>query len=69
MMPLQGAKEKIKAKDAIDFAYEANLEKLIIQQGIQNTAKLKFAPAIANIVNSLTGKKVKVQKKFAWFKK
>ncbi|BFN31299.1 AAA family ATPase [Vibrio harveyi] len=69
MMPLQGAKEKIKVKDAIDFAYEANLEKLIIQQGIQNTAKLKFAPAIANIVNSLTGKKVKVQKKFAWFKK
>ncbi|EKO3815375.1 MULTISPECIES: AAA family ATPase [Vibrio] len=69
MMPLQGAKEKIKAKDAIDFAYEANLEKLIIQQGIQNTAKLKFAPAIANIVNLLTGKKVKVQKKFAWFKK
>lgn len=69
MMPLQGAKEKIKAKDAIDFAYEANLEKLIIQQGIQNTAKLKFAPAIANIVHSLTGKKVKVQKKFAWFKK
>ncbi|CAK6715341.1 AAA family ATPase [Vibrio harveyi] len=69
MMPLQGAKEKIKAKDAIDFAYEANLEKLIIQQGIQNTAKLKFAAAIANIVNSLTGKKVKAQKKFAWFKK
>ncbi|ELH7812461.1 AAA family ATPase [Vibrio harveyi] len=69
MMPLQGAKEKIKAKDTIDFAYETNLEKLIIQQGIQNTAKLKFAPAIANIVNSLTGKKVKVQKKFAWFKK
>ncbi|MFM2595124.1 type II secretion protein [Vibrio harveyi] len=69
MMPLQGAKEKIKAKDAIDFAYEVNLEKLIIQQGIQNTAKLKFASAIANIVNSLTGKKVKVQKKFAWFKK
>ena len=69
MMPLQGAKEKIKAKDAIDFAYEANLEKLIIQQGIQNTAKLKFAPAIVNIVHSLTGKKVKVQKKFAWFKK
>ena len=69
MMPLQGAKEKIKVKDAIDFAYEANLEKLIIQQGIQNTAKLKFAPTIANIVNSLTGKKVKVQKKFAWFKK
>ena len=69
MMPLQGAKEKIKAKDAIDFAYEANLEKLILQQGIQNTAKLKFAPAIVNIVHSLTGKKVKVQKKFAWFKK
>lgn len=69
MMPLQGAKEKIKAKDAIDFAYEVNLEKLIIQQGIQNTAKLKFASAIANIVNSLTGKKVKAQKKFAWFKK
>ncbi len=69
MMPLQGAKEKIKAKDTIDFVYEANLEKLIIQQGIHNTAKIKFTPAIANMVNSLTGKKVKVQKKFAWFKK
>lgn len=53
---------KIKAKDTIDFVYEANLEKLIIQQGIHNTAKIKFTPAIANMVNSLTGKKSKCRK-------
>lgn len=69
MVPLENAKEKIKAKNTIDVAYEANLEKLVIEQGIQSMAKTKLAPAIVTMLTSLTGKKVKSASRFKWFKR
>ncbi|MEZ8228136.1 AAA family ATPase [Vibrio splendidus] len=69
MVPLQSAKDKIKAKNTIDIAYEANLEKLVIQQGIHSLTKTKLAPAISIMINSLTGKKVKPASRLKWFNK
>ncbi|OEE79570.1 AAA family ATPase [Vibrio genomosp. F6] len=69
MVPLQSAKEKIKAKESIDIAYEASLEKIIIQDGIHCLAKTKLHSAIAVMVNNLSGKKVKKESRLKWLKK
>ncbi|MCG9689720.1 AAA family ATPase, partial [Vibrio tubiashii] len=56
MVTLASAKERIRVKTSIDFAYEPALEKLLIQQGIGHFMKSKSSAPIANMVSTLTGK-------------
>ncbi|WCP70020.1 AAA family ATPase [Vibrio tubiashii] len=69
MVTLASAKERIRVKTSIDFAYEPALEKLLIQQGIGHFMKSKSSAPIANMVSTLTGKKIKTKSRFSLFRK
>ena len=69
MVTLTSAKERIRAKDSIDFCYEPSLEKLLIQQGIGQFMKSKSSAPVANMVATLTGKKIKTKSRFSLFRK
>ncbi|AIW16204.1 AAA family ATPase [Vibrio tubiashii] len=69
MVTLASAKERIRVKTSIDFAYEPALEKLLIQQGIGHFMKSKSSAPIANMVSTLTGKKIKTKPRFSLFRK
>lgn len=69
MVTLASAKERIRVKTSIDFAYEPALEKLLIQQGIGHFMKSKSSAPIAHMVSTLTGKKIKTKSRFSLFRK
>lgn len=69
MVTLSSAKERIRVKDSIDVMYEQNLEKTLIQQGIQELMKSKYSAPVSAIVANLTGKKIKTKSRFSLFKK
>ncbi|NVD07823.1 type II secretion protein [Vibrio sp. JPW-9-11-11] len=69
MVGLSSAKERIRANKSIDFAYEPNFEKLLIQQGAQQFVSSKSATPVADMVAGLTGKKIKTKSRFSLFRK
>ncbi|MFA0322793.1 CpaE family protein [Vibrio splendidus] len=69
MVTLASAKERIKAKDSIDFMYEPSLEKIVVQQGINELLKSKSSTAVLSMVATLTGKKIKTKSRFSLFRK
>lgn len=69
MVTLASAKERIKAKDSIDFMYEPSLEKMVVQQGINELLKSKSSSAVLSMVATLTGKKIKPKSRFSLFRK
>ncbi|MEZ8100896.1 AAA family ATPase [Vibrio bivalvicida] len=69
MVTLPSAKERIRVKTSIDFSYEPALEKMLIQQGIGHFMQSKSSASIANMVSTLTGKKIKTKPRFSLFRK
>ncbi|MGD8170575.1 AAA family ATPase [Vibrio sp. TRT 21S02] len=69
MVTLSNAKERIRVKDTLDIMYEQNLEKTMIQEGIEGLMKSKYSNPVAEVVMNLTGKKIKTKSRFSLFKK
>lgn len=62
------ARQRIPCEESYVINYEPSLEKMIIQQGLSEISKSKYFSAIADIVESMTGKDVKPKSKFQIFK-
>lgn len=69
MVTLSNAKERIRVKDTLDIMYEQNLEKTMIQEGVEGLMKSKYSNPVAEVVMNLTGKKIKTKSRFSLFKK
>ncbi|WP_407547178.1 type II secretion protein [Vibrio parahaemolyticus] len=69
VMSLSSSKARIKIDNTFDIMYEPTLEKTIFQRGINEISSLKFFKSIANMVNQLSGKELKVKVKLLSFLK
>lgn len=68
IVPISQAKQRVPCDESYTIAYEPLLEKMLIQQGINEIKKSKYFSPIAEIVESMTGKDVKPKSKFQIFK-
>ncbi len=68
IVPITQAKQRLPCDESYTINYEPSLEKLVVQQGLSEVKKSKYFSAIAEIVESMTGKDVKPKSKFQIFK-